>query len=58
MRISIQDYKTVFDLIVRDAIGSGPVLVLVAHDADAICACRILKVCFTGVADLFPRKLF
>lgn len=52
MKIPLSSYENAWDMIKRDAVGTGPVLVLVAHDCDAIAACRTLQV--HHFAEIFP----
>lgn len=44
MRIPIQKFETIFNIIQKESLNSGPVIILSAFDCDGLCACRIIKV--------------
>lgn len=44
MKIPLSAYENAWEMIKRESVGSAAILILVAHDCDAIAACRTLQV--------------
>lgn len=58
IKINDDKFDALFRMVKEDSLGSGvTVLILVAYDCDALCACHILTVCNTGFSLTFVGML-